>query len=280
MTEASLRFVPASSLSLEAFAAAFNEGFVGYHRTLTTDAEKISRLGRLYQHDLHHSIVAYEGERVAGMAVLAIRGAAGWCGGFGVSPSMRGRGVGRRLLSALLDSARAAGVRKLSLEVSALNPVARRLYESAGMRVTRDLLLMDRAAEGGPGGLKFEGGALEEAEPRELLAHFARLHVAAPAWQRDLPVMLAGLARGLRLGTREGTRAYALLSAGADADVYVTDLAAAGAADAEELAAALARQVAGRLRVVNEPEESLFVAPLVASGFAVYERQHEMKIEL
>jgi ribosomal protein S18 acetylase RimI-like enzyme len=280
LTGAELRFVPASSVSLELFAAAFTEGFVGYHRTLTSDAAKMSRLGRLYQYDLRHSLVAYEGEEVAGMAVLAVRGEAGWCGGFGVAPAHRSRGVGRSMLTALFGSAREAGVRRLSLEVSALNPVARRLYERAGMRVTRDLLIMERAAEVEHEPREIEGGALEEAGAAELLPHFARLHRVAPAWQRDLPVMLAGRARGLRLGPRETPRAYALLSEGEGEDVYLTDLAAASAADARELTAALTRGVAGRLRIINEPEQSPFVAPLLANGFEENERQHEMAVEL
>lgn len=280
MTDERLRFAPATSVSLEAYAAAFTEGFRGYHRTLESDAAKMARLGRVYNYDLRHSLIAYDGEEVAGLAVLAIRGERGWCGGFGVAPAFRRRGVGRALMSALLASARSAGLKRLSLEVSEHNPTARRLYERAGLRVTRDLLLVERAAGVEHEPRELEGGPLEEAAPSELLLHFARLHGAAPAWQRDLPTMLAGLSSGLRLGPRESPRAYALLSVGADGETYVTDLAAEGGEDARELTAALARRVEGRLRIINEPEESLFVAPLLANGFVETERQHEMVIEL
>ena len=51
----------------------------------------------------------------------------------GVVPSWRGRGVGRRLLVALLDVARADGHGALSLSVEEDNG-ARRLYESVGFR--------------------------------------------------------------------------------------------------------------------------------------------------
>lgn len=280
MTNERFRFAPASSLSLEAYAAAFTEGFRGYHRTLESDAPKMSRLGRVYNYDFHHSLVAYEGEEIVGVAVLAIRGERGWCGGFGVAPAFRRRGVGRALMSAMLASARDAGLRRLSLEVSEHNPTARRLYEWAGLRVTRDLLLIERAEGVEHAPRELEGGPLEEAAVSELLSHFARLHRVAPAWQRDLPTMLAGLSRGLRLGPRESPRAYALVSEGADGETYVIDLAAESAEDARELTAALARRVAGRVRVLNEPEESLFVAPLLENGFAEFERQREMTIEL
>jgi ribosomal protein S18 acetylase RimI-like enzyme len=51
-----------------------------------------------------------------------------------VDPDWRGRGVGRRLLVALIDHARATGEAGLSLSVSRQNPVALRLYESLGFR--------------------------------------------------------------------------------------------------------------------------------------------------
>jgi ribosomal protein S18 acetylase RimI-like enzyme len=280
LTSERLRFAPASSVSLEAYAAAFTEGFRGYHRTLAPDAAEMARRGRIYNQDLQHSLVAYDGEEVAGVAVLAIRGERGWCGGFGVAPAFRRRGVGRALMSALLTSAREAGVRRLSLEVSEHNPTARRLYEWAGLRVTRDLLIIERAAGVEHEPREIVSGPLEEAAPSELLTHFARLHSVAPAWQRDLPTMLASLSRGLRLGPRESPRAYALVSEGADGETYVADLAAESAGEAHELTAALACLVAGRMRVLNEPEDSPFVAPLLENGFAETERQREMAIEL
>ncbi len=51
----------------------------------------------------------------------------------GIVPSWRGRGVGRRLLVALLDVAHADGHEALSLSVEEDNE-ARRLYESVGFR--------------------------------------------------------------------------------------------------------------------------------------------------
>ena len=115
MTEGSLRFVPAMSVSLEAFAAAFTAGFSGYAIPLEVDAARLSRTLRADQYDLLHSLVAYEGDELAGIVALAIRGEAGWCGGLGVVPERRGRGFGRVLTRELLTSARSAGVRRLTL---------------------------------------------------------------------------------------------------------------------------------------------------------------------
>jgi hypothetical protein len=239
------------------------------------DVPKLSRKIRTEQYDLEHSLIAYEGEEHAGVAVLAIRGERGWCGGLGVVPRLRGRGIGRLLMEEFLKSARKAGVRTLSLEVIRENEAARRLYESAGMRVVRELLVLERESEG----FAPQRRELEEAKAEDLLPHFARLHRVAPAWQRELSVMLAARTRGLRLGPREMPRAYALLSEGGDGKTNLTDLAAEDDEAARELSSGLAR-VEAALRVINEPLRSPFVAPLIECGFLETLRQYEMAIEL
>ena len=279
MTNERLRFASAASVSLEVFAEAFTAGFSGYEVPLEVDGPQLARRIRTDQYDLLHSLVAYDGDERVGMVAVAIRGEAGWCGGLGVVPERRGRGIGRLLMEELLSRARAAGVRRLTLEVLAKNTPARRLYEGMGMRVTRELLVLERAEGRGAAPRAREGVALEEAEKAELLSHFARLHGVAPAWQRDLPSLLIGVARGLRLGPRESPRAYALYSEGRDGKKYLQDLAASDAAAARELSSGLAR-VEGNVRIINEPAESLFVAPLLENGFVETHRQSEMAIEL
>lgn len=271
-----LRFVPAASLSLEAYAAASTNAFEGYYVPLSLDAATLARRVRLEQHDLLNSLVAFEGEEAVAVAALAVRGTRGWCGGFAVVPRLRGRGVGRELLSALLTRARACGLRQLSLEVLAVNAPARRLYESAGMRVTRDLLVLER---GGAGATTTGAPAPLEAEAAELLAHFRRLRAEPPAWQRELASLLAAELRGLCVGEPRDPRAYALVGRSLDGHAFLSDLAAADASAAEELCAALAH-VAAPLRVVNEPERSPFVRPLLSHGFRETGRQHEMTMEL
>ncbi|HYN84831.1 MAG TPA: GNAT family N-acetyltransferase, partial [Pyrinomonadaceae bacterium] len=132
------RIVPATSVSLEAFAAAFTESFEGYFLPVILNGVWLARRVRREQYDLANSLIAYVGGEVAGVAALAVRGRRGWCAGFGIVPGLRGRGLGRELMSAFVARARAAGLRRLSLEVIAPNVAARRLYESAGMSVTRD----------------------------------------------------------------------------------------------------------------------------------------------
>lgn len=49
-----------------------------------------------------------------------------------VEPAARGRGISRRVLNALLDHARAAGLSEVWLETGSLQPEACALYESVG----------------------------------------------------------------------------------------------------------------------------------------------------
>jgi GNAT superfamily N-acetyltransferase len=280
LSDGGLRIVSAASVSLEEFAAALTAAFSGYHFPLSLDAAGLARKVRFEQIDLQQSLFAREGAEAVGVAALAIRGWAGWVAGFGVVPVRRGQGVGRSLMAALLERARACGLRRLSLEVLAQNAAARRLYEGAGMRVARELLLLERAGvavadSGAPG-----SSPLRDAAPAELLPHFARLHRVAPAWQRDLPSLLTGRSRGLYLGEKARPEAYALLSEGPNGN-FLSDLAAPDAERASELCAALGSvAVAGTLKVINEPEQSLFAGPLLAHGFVETGRQHEMVMEL
>ncbi|MEU8925151.1 GNAT family N-acetyltransferase [Kitasatospora sp. NPDC048545] len=59
--------------------------------------------------------------------------------GLAVDGTVRGRGVGRLLVEAVCDAARAEGARKMTLRVLGWNTPARRLYESCGFTVEGSL---------------------------------------------------------------------------------------------------------------------------------------------
>lgn len=273
-----MRFVSASSVPLEAFAAAFTSAFEGYPVTFKVDTVWLGRRVRQEQYDLLNSLVVLEGAETVGMAVLAVRGTRGWCGGFGVVPRWRGRGLGQQLMSELVGKARASGLRCLSLEVLAGNTAAIRLYERAGMRVTRDLLVLERPAEWTPPANQ-RSAAPHEAPAAELLGHFARLHREPPVWQREPASMLVLEPRGFYLGARARPRAYALFRRSAEGETFLHDLAAADTRQARAMCAEL-RHIEGVLKINNEPERSPFVAPLLEHGFREVLRQHEMMMEL
>ena len=52
--------------------------------------------------------------------------------GIGVSPKMRGSGIGTKLLHSLIEYSRTEGHRSIRLDVIETNPAARRLYERVG----------------------------------------------------------------------------------------------------------------------------------------------------
>jgi GNAT superfamily N-acetyltransferase len=272
-----VRFVSAATVSLEAYAAAFASSFEGYPVEVSVDVTWLARRIRYEQHDLLNSLVAFDGDEVVGTAILAVRGVRGWCGGFGVVPRLRGRGLGQRLMSELVARARALGLRHLSLEVLAGNTAAIRLYERSGMRVTRNLLVMERPAEWAPGAAA-HGPALKEAAVGDLLEHFTRLHPEPPVWQREMASLLTAELHGLYLGKLSRPLAYVLVRHTQDG-TYLSDLAAADARQARALCAALGR-VGGALKINNEPEQGPFAAPLLEHGFKEILRQHEMTMEL
>jgi len=74
-----------------------------------------------------------DGEPVASLKAWLTSGAAGIYA-FGVIPQVRGQGVGRELLTRVIDLLRREGYHEMSLEVDPDNTVARELYESVGFR--------------------------------------------------------------------------------------------------------------------------------------------------
>jgi ribosomal protein S18 acetylase RimI-like enzyme len=272
-----LKFIPATHVSLEELAELFNAAFAGYFYPQQKTADSLAQRVRHEQLALQHSLLAYEDKNFVGLALLGQRGSDGWCGGFGIVPELRGRGLASELMREFMARARGCGVKRLSLEVLARNTPARRLYERAGMQITRDLLILERAGEMS---LRKNLKELKEAAPKFLLSHFERLHKEPPAWQRDLAALLVtGNMRGLCLGEMSAPRAYALFIARPDGIIHLIDLAAMDSEDANALSAGIT-QLPGKLKIINEPEDSLFAAALTLNGFQETDRQHEMACEL
>ena len=80
-------------------------------------------------------LVAEEGERIVGYAVLWIESDVAELGNLAVRPAFRGRGTGRALLDEVLGEAAAGGARTVFLEVRESNDAARQLYAGAGFGI-------------------------------------------------------------------------------------------------------------------------------------------------
>jgi ribosomal-protein-alanine N-acetyltransferase len=79
-------------------------------------------------------LVAVEGEEIVGYAGLAAMPDEAYVQNIAVVPDHRRRGLGARLLTALLDDARRRGFTKVGLEVRVDNDAAIALYERFGFR--------------------------------------------------------------------------------------------------------------------------------------------------
>jgi ribosomal protein S18 acetylase RimI-like enzyme len=277
MTRA-LRIIPAAAVTLDEFAGAYTAAFMGYFYHQAMNRESLARRVRTEQIDLVHSLLAYDEDELVGMAMLGIRGQSAWIGGFGITERHRGRGRSHELMAAVVGEVCQCGMKKLSLEVLPQNAAAIRTYERAGLKVVRELLIFDRTHEPPPASVRTE--TLEEAAPAELTQHFARLHLQPPAWQRDLPTQLTmDNMRGFYLGRRQAPVAYALVRTWPSGITFIVDLAAREEQHADAMCAGIT-QMPGPLRIINEPEKSIFVTALQTHGFIETERQHEMVMDL
>lgn len=94
--------------------------------------------------DDHGDVVGYAYAAVEGYDYMALRGPAGVLHDLIVDPKYRGKGVGRLLLGAALDSFRSRSVPRVVLTTADRNEAAQRLFASMGFRrtmieMTRDL---------------------------------------------------------------------------------------------------------------------------------------------
>ncbi|KAM3559646.1 hypothetical protein MY1884_003355 [Beauveria asiatica] len=137
----------------------------------------------------------------------------------GVVPAWAGKGVGSRLLAAVLDAARADGTNTIWLEVITDNTPAIKLYSRYGFQPVRALAGWTREAEPAaaavvvekPDELSLHGRpALEEQTPEEVLRLLRQHGAAAAAAAVDLPWQLwhqfalatrPQACRGFRLGS-------------------------------------------------------------------------------
>jgi aminoglycoside 6'-N-acetyltransferase I len=105
----------------------------------------------------HHLVVALDDDVVVGMAsavhyVHPDKAPQLWINEVGVAPTHRRRGIGRRLLDALLAHGRTLGCTEAWLGTEEDNVPARGLYESAGSEAERFVLYaFPLAPDGGAG---------------------------------------------------------------------------------------------------------------------------------
>ncbi len=280
-------FESAASLPLGRLATLFSRSFEGYFFPFELSQEKLAERVRIEHLDLHaSSILVVDGEP-SGVALLGVRGDRAWCGGFGLLPRFRGKGLALALTRHMLAVAGTSGATRCTLEVLCQNERAIRVYASAGFRPVRDLVTLEWArpdARDALGTTVAPAIALANVDARELLRGFDELVPAC--WQRDLPTLLGvGGLQGVALDDESDRRAWAIFRLdppGTKANPPAARIAALGMRDVgagERLLAELKNRFA-KLLVVNEPAESQSTHALSAAGFVEVHRQHEMAIDL
>ena len=195
----------ASTLEDERLAALFTAVYAGYWHPIEIDAAGLRRMVAAYDLDLDASVVACEDDRPIGVAMLGVRGSEGWVGGMGVLPGHRGAGVGTTITSALLDSARARGLRRVRLEVLEQNAPAISIYRELGFRDLRDVAVWRLDAP------PLAGTSAAEADVDEVIAELAATDDAP--WQRSVATIVRSRAAGTELAAVRADGGSALFAA-------------------------------------------------------------------
>jgi GNAT superfamily N-acetyltransferase len=129
-----VRRVPGDDPAASALVRAMEEWVTDNFGPTTPDRTSTVTADEMAPPDGMFVIVFEDGEAVAGGGVRRLEDGVGEIKRMFVVPSARGRGHGRRVLSALEEAAAELGYRRLRLDTAQSLPVAIALYRSAGYR--------------------------------------------------------------------------------------------------------------------------------------------------
>jgi GNAT superfamily N-acetyltransferase len=278
------RLLPASRFSSAQRAALLTACFAGYYVPLRMNAEQMELNDRFYDVDADASVIALNGVREIGMALLSRRGERGWVSAVGVLPEWRRHGVARAIMQRIIENARALHLRRVTLEAIDRNTGARQLYLQLGFVELRELLSWQYPADGDP--LPIPRELLDDADPDALLDRFGAWHERPPCWQREEDTLrrLAPRSHGFLLEMDGAPAAYCLASIRPDMvslfDVGINPQYGPVRAG-RTLLQALAHQFRGHgLSITNVPADDGICRGLAALRFQVTIRQVEMGIDI
>jgi ribosomal protein S18 acetylase RimI-like enzyme len=251
----------ASSLPRGELAALFTRAYEDYYVPVQVDEAAVEFLVNAFDLDLDASLVAVDDGEPVGLVNLGVRGERGWIGGLGVVPEARRRGLGRTLMEAVHEQARARGIREISLEVIEANEPAYLLYEALGYKSLRWVEIGSLDAAGGK--------ALPDEDWQTAHARILELRTEREPWQRDDDTLRHyDDLRGLTAGT--GSTVF---RATPDGRVVVMQFAGDGDA-AHEILESL--RALGPVSAFNVPEGDPILAALKDLGGDIALRQREM----
>jgi ribosomal protein S18 acetylase RimI-like enzyme len=244
------------------FNALFRGKTYGEHDIFT--ARSFHDFVRRNDVDLSRAICEFDGARLAGAIAFGQRGRRAWLALMGVQPDLRGRGIGRKLFGAAVESVRTSGATHIEFEVVQRNNPAVAMYRSFGFEPVNELLVWARAS------VRSASGRLDFRQYSE--GAVARIARRPPAcWQRE-PRSVAA-AREIALVQCEGAYAYVRMR---DEHAVLLDAGARDENAALELIAVLNERVPYDLTLVNEPASSALSLVFARAGWGVVDRQHLM----
>lgn len=138
----------ASEVPKSQFVRALNLAYADYYVPISLTQHSFDKLVTRESVRLDASVAAVEHKQVIGMGLLGVRGKRGWIGGVGVLPQHRHHGIGRSMMSFLIEQAKRLELKTLQLEVITANHVAYELYRSLGFKTIRKLLVLFRSGHG------------------------------------------------------------------------------------------------------------------------------------
>ena len=252
----------ARSLSTGERAELFTAAYEGYVVPFRMDEATLALMDAVFDLDLDASLVAYRDGAPVGLANLGVRGEDGWIGGVGVVSAARRGGLGRALMDAIHEQARARGLRRVWLEVIVENAAAIAMYRSLGYEHVRDLEVWSVPLS------VSERSAAELVPAERALARVRELRTWREPWQRsDETLAHYDDLRGVESGG--GAAVYRV-----GANVQLLQIAG----EAEELLRAL--RVLAPVSVLNLPVDDPAADAIRGLGAAVTVRQHEMVLNL
>ena len=198
--------IPASRFNFEQLVAIYNRTRVDYMVPMPMNAARLAEYVSIYDVDLDHSIVAMQDDEMMGLAMLGARDDRAWITRLGVIPNTRRSGVGRALMSGLLENAEKLNLGLVMLEVIKNNAPAHQLFLKLGFREITELLILRRPPRFPPlDPVVADAQRLERVEALDLAGHDRGIQ---PWTNQSESLYNADEVSGLRVTLTDGSRGW------------------------------------------------------------------------
>ncbi len=174
-----LEYTTVADFGLDRAAEVLTRGFSDYFVKIPFTSSGLLQAARVDGIDLASSLVVSRDGAPVGAALVSRRGWTSRLAGMALVPEARRGGVGRALVTRLLEDARGRGEREMVLEVIEQNEPAVKLYEACGFSKVRRLLGFVAA----PSSDLMIEPRLEEVDVRELARRVAIEGLPDLPWQ-------------------------------------------------------------------------------------------------